>query len=1038
MVAEILIIPDNGAVDSAKAGAQYIARSLHAIGIKTRDNTSLCGDKIQLQQAVSLALERSNIVMIIGGMDKASGFMAKTVVSQGLGLALVSDPKCLLAIRNYCLRAGEIAGEDDSLYADLPQGAIAFPPAHGKVPGCVVSSASQHIFLLPDTQQELAAMFGRYMAPLLSGNEASSTVTHILRTYGAREEFVREKLASFLVADNPAVTLQRDENEVLIRVSAHGAQGREAASLCAPVLKDITRTLGDIVYGLDVDSLQSAVVGKMHKRGLKLAVAEAGTAGVLTRIVDETPGGQELLVYSAEADDTDIKLTELTIDPKLLKKRGPVSEYTAVAMADGARRQGEADIGLAIAANTDDWDDRRSEPGLVYIAVCDTYGVYVKKLVVGDLPQDSSAVLRDVIVDAATSRALNMLRLFVDYYPGTYKGCINLEEALKGKTVTDKDSYDEDCTDLAPQKGFLGLFFRFFGINKTDSAPTKARKWLFFVLLLLLLGSAGYLFALRQTAMPAAKIQPQRTVAVWHKTMADNTTLPASSGFWGLFGKPMTVNAAAPAHGKKAPVVQAPAVTEPTTQPVTTQIPTTIPTTTAPTTQPTVTTSSPAQLAEAERLAAEKAEADRLAAEKAAAEKAEAERLAAEKDAADKLAAEKAAAEKLAAEKAAAEKLAAEKLAVVEKAANTAAGASATAEKNATAAMVSFAAGDTPKTNTYLEQAWTAVEAAYAAWEEALAAAEQVKSDAAGQTVERAYQSALAAEASFQHAEEAILASSGNTTTTPSGSGGTGSSTNAGTLTVYINGKKVTGDALDIIARVTQNEVGSGFHLEAIKAQAVAAYTYILQGSQGGKIPSVYASATASDKVRNAVAQVLGETITYNGKLAFTPYHATSAGATTSSAAVWGGSYPYLVSVDSAIEETLNTFAVETTFTRAKVESLLSSVLGITADGDPADWFEVESYEAGGYNGNMRVCGQTKSRSGSRLTGRLLRESVFGLRSACFTVDYDDRTDNFIFTTYGYGHGVGMSQNGANLYATKEGWSYVDILEHYYPGTVVG
>jgi SpoIID/LytB domain protein len=196
-------------------------------------------------------------------------------------------------------------------------------------------------------------------------------------------------------------------------------------------------------------------------------------------------------------------------------------------------------------------------------------------------------------------------------------------------------------------------------------------------------------------------------------------------------------------------------------------------------------------------------------------------------------------------------------------------------------------------------------------------------------------------------------------------------------------------------------------------------------------------ASSASDNVKNAVADVLGEYLTYNGRVAFTPYHATSAGATTSSQAVWGGNYPYLVSVDSSIEATLSTFEATTRLSRQKVENLLSSKLGIQAEGDPADWFELLTEDPGGYNGEMAVCGQTRSRSGSKITGRLLRENVLGLRSACFTVEYDDSGDQFLFTTYGYGHGVGMSQNGAHLYASQEGWSYEDILMHYYPGTEI-
>jgi len=255
------------------------------------------------------------------------------------------------------------------------------------------------------------------------------------------------------------------------------------------------------------------------------------------------------------------------------------------------------------------------------------------------------------------------------------------------------------------------------------------------------------------------------------------------------------------------------------------------------------------------------------------------------------------------------------------------------------------------------------------------------------------------------------------------------------TITVRSGGKDITGDALDIVSRVVQNEVGSGYHDEAIKAQAVAAYTYIQQNLSTGVVPTVYLAETVSDNVYSAVAEVMGQAVYFEGKLAFTPYHAISAGKTTSSQSVWGGAKSYLTAVDSSIDKQAASYKVAVRMSSGKVSELVYDKLGIETAGDPSGWFEILTYTDGDYNGDMAVCGETHSlKTGSKLTGRLLRESVLSLRSACFTAEYDSGTDTFIFVTRGFGHGVGMSQNGADLYA-REGWSYQQILAHYYPGT---
>lgn len=259
------------------------------------------------------------------------------------------------------------------------------------------------------------------------------------------------------------------------------------------------------------------------------------------------------------------------------------------------------------------------------------------------------------------------------------------------------------------------------------------------------------------------------------------------------------------------------------------------------------------------------------------------------------------------------------------------------------------------------------------------------------------------------------------------------------TLSVYINGSRRTDSAYDIVCQVVAAEMGSG-HKEALKAQAVAAYTYISYENARGVSPSV-AAKSASAAVQAAVGEVIGEALYYKGSLAFTCYHATSAGKTNSSKDVWGGSYPYLVSVDSSIDEDAYRYEDTKRISSEAVAASVEKQLGITLDGDPADWFEVLSYTDGGYNDRMSVGGETQyyydsNRKYYPITGRVLREAVLGLRSACFTVEYLENRDEFLFTTYGYGHGVGMSQTGAMLMA-NQGDSYVDILEHYFPGTTV-
>lgn len=253
-------------------------------------------------------------------------------------------------------------------------------------------------------------------------------------------------------------------------------------------------------------------------------------------------------------------------------------------------------------------------------------------------------------------------------------------------------------------------------------------------------------------------------------------------------------------------------------------------------------------------------------------------------------------------------------------------------------------------------------------------------------------------------------------------------------LKVRSGGSTVSDSAVSIVARIVQNEMNSSFPDEAIKAQAVAAYTFVrYHNAIAGDAPSVGLS-TPSEKVNRLVREVAGEQITYNGKPILATYCAMSAGTTTSSQSVWGSALPYLVPVDSEGDKAASGYRVTTDpISAGEVQRKLENYLKVDLNGvNPADWFDILSYWDGGpYVNKVSIAGQKES------TGRVIRESILGLRSAAFEVNYDKGSGKFTFTTYGYGHGVGMSQMGAKYYA-DQGWDYVEILEHYYSGATVG
>ena len=253
---------------------------------------------------------------------------------------------------------------------------------------------------------------------------------------------------------------------------------------------------------------------------------------------------------------------------------------------------------------------------------------------------------------------------------------------------------------------------------------------------------------------------------------------------------------------------------------------------------------------------------------------------------------------------------------------------------------------------------------------------------------------------------------------------------------------------------VLRAEMPASFQQEALKAQAVAARTYVLYKMAHGPIAS-HPEADACDdvaccqafrseeeaaadwgaqtlqyetRIRSAVAETDGQAVLYQGEPALTVFHSSSAGATRDAQEVWSSSVPYLQSVASPEgEEQVPDYHSQTGFTpEAFRELFLARYPGADLDGEPSNWFTNIRQQETGTVTSLQV-------GGVELSGDDLR-SLLGLRSAAFTISFGD--GEILFSTTGYGHGVGMSQYGANVMA-EEGKDYREILTWYYTGTTV-
>lgn len=253
-------------------------------------------------------------------------------------------------------------------------------------------------------------------------------------------------------------------------------------------------------------------------------------------------------------------------------------------------------------------------------------------------------------------------------------------------------------------------------------------------------------------------------------------------------------------------------------------------------------------------------------------------------------------------------------------------------------------------------------------------------------------------------------------------------------MRITSGGRIIEDTTPNVLAMIIEAEMGSGYSYEALKAQAVAAYTFYLYSGGSAKAPS-FPTKTPSSVCRQAAAEVAGQYMSVSGKVPYTPYYAISAGATANNRDINGSDLGYLVSVDCSVDKAVSGYSTVKTVPASTVANKVMASKGIDLYmiADKNQWFKVLERDANGlYVTSVQV--GPKSYRGNTLHLSILGYSC--LRSPCFWISYDAASDSFIFTSYGYGTGVGMSQKGANEYA-KQGHNYVWILQHFYTGITI-
>lgn len=392
----------------ANTDAQVISQKLSELGINVYFHTVVGDNPTRIRDTVELAKKRADIIITTGGLGPTYDDITKEVLAESFGLELELHKPSLERLHSrFKSRAGSSYTANNDRQARLPKGCTVLVNDWGTAPGCAFEAEGNTVFMLPGPPSECVAMLNERVVPYLMKMQDSVLVSRNIRVIGMGESAMEDAVRHIIEKmENPTVAPYALTGECRLRVTAKAPTEQEAYKLTEPVVEQLVGILCDVVYGVDVESLEEAVVSLLKEKGLTLSTAESCTGGMVSMKITSVPGSSEVFMGGLCAYSNDIKTGMLGVSASDIELFGAVSEQVARAMAENVRTKFGTDIGIGITGVAGPAESEKKPAGTVFVAVSSTKGSEVMSLSLG--------AGRERVRNMSSLRALDMIRRHVN------------------------------------------------------------------------------------------------------------------------------------------------------------------------------------------------------------------------------------------------------------------------------------------------------------------------------------------------------------------------------------------------------------------------------------------------------------------------------------------------------------------------------------------------------------------------------------------------------------------------------------------------
>ena len=389
--------------------AHWISHKLDEYNIKVFQRTTIGDDADQILNAFATAAERVDIVLITGGLGPTKDDLTKSLLAEYFGVGMVRHEEVLRDITLLFAKASREVTALNAQQADLPANCQKITNPVGTAPGMWFYEKNTVFVAMPGVPYEMKSIMTQGILPKLHEMFSKGVLHHhIIKTIGITESNLSDLIEDWEVnlPNHIKLAYLPTKGQVKLRMTGSGDDLNTLKQEIDALKMAIMPKIAKYVYGFGTDSLEGVIGQLLNNNNLTLATAESCTGGYLAHMITSVPGSSRYFKGSVIAYSNEVKITQLGVSTEDLKQQGAVSEEVAKAMAEGVRKELNADIAIATTGIAGPDGGTAEKPvGTVWIAYSDKHKTLAKKF---NFSRD-----RTFIVHWSALAALNMIRLNV-------------------------------------------------------------------------------------------------------------------------------------------------------------------------------------------------------------------------------------------------------------------------------------------------------------------------------------------------------------------------------------------------------------------------------------------------------------------------------------------------------------------------------------------------------------------------------------------------------------------------------------------------